>query len=780
MGSSADMLAQLPGDSSVPTPDLTGLQVSPDLKEPLNPRTRGPRYDLLQVLEKPSATQTPTAQPPSTPPADPYAGFATRVIGAEGLGQNPNSSAFGYGQFTAQTWLTTVMGEPEVAGKTPAEVLQLRSDQAFATRMVEKLAAKNGPALSAAGLPVNDTTLYLAHFLGSAGAVRVLQLPPDTPLNRVLSADVLKANPQLTSMTTGSLQAYLAQSLEKKGTGGLEPDIEQYRQIQQAALDREGKLLADLTAAVGRAPAGSDEAHRLLQQAIQRSGRLADQFEKLSQKPPQMQSPIEAAGVFAPLLIGLVSMMGRRSARPGLAAINAMSAGLGAMKQGNDEAYKRAYDIWSKQTDLAMQAFKMQNDMIGNIMQDVQLSETQQQQRLMNAFRILGLDKDLTLAKSNLWKDVETLHENRLKLQADLTEKKALADLHQAQAQALTGTAGLKGSAGALYSKGRQLFIAQNGREPTAEEDNVIMQKAVAESRSLGAKPTDKQQAIDDALQAKADELGMTVDKLTPEQRNQVRLDVTEKLAQAAAQGRVTGAPTEAGALRDAIIKRMQADNVRQGKPADLSPEQLEAAAKEALTFHHRAGVSGNEVIRLQQRIDQYGYALNKLNDMFDILNRTGLTAGLGGRVTRPLEAVGNALGLSSDVDRGMFQSDVEYMQAVAARLIEQSDSRGVAGELFGKEQRIQGIVRGLNMGDTTARTVESLTELRQLFTDMRRQTLSMIPHQQYGDWQPLPAQEAPATISPYTPGAGPAAPAAPAVVPPAGTADPFAPFRLQ
>lgn len=145
------------------------------------------------------------------------------IIGAESGGnpnaQNPNSSAGGLGQFIDSTWLAMLKQErPDlVEGRSPQELLALKSDPALSRQMTEAYAAQNGKILTGAGFEANPGNTYLAHFAGPQGAVKVLSADPATPVAAVLGEAAVKANPFLRGMTAADLQAWAGR---KMGAGG--------------------------------------------------------------------------------------------------------------------------------------------------------------------------------------------------------------------------------------------------------------------------------------------------------------------------------------------------------------------------------------------------------------------------------------------------------------------------------------------------------------------------------------------------------------------------------
>ena len=89
---------------------------------------------------------------------------------------NKYSTAKGLGQFIDSTWLTMVKRyRPDIAaGKSNAQIIALKTNAPLAREMTTRYVEENARALRRAGMPVTDGNLYLAHFLGAGGAVKLL------------------------------------------------------------------------------------------------------------------------------------------------------------------------------------------------------------------------------------------------------------------------------------------------------------------------------------------------------------------------------------------------------------------------------------------------------------------------------------------------------------------------------------------------------------------------------------------------------------------------------
>lgn len=104
------------------------------------------------------------------------------------------SSASGRYQFTDGTWLqyhARVFGN---TGETREQILAKKRDGAVQDRLMMELTSDNAKALRGAGLPVNDANLYLAHFLGIGGALKLLRAGPNAPLSEAIDAKQIAAN----------------------------------------------------------------------------------------------------------------------------------------------------------------------------------------------------------------------------------------------------------------------------------------------------------------------------------------------------------------------------------------------------------------------------------------------------------------------------------------------------------------------------------------------------------------------------------------------------------
>ncbi len=166
-------------------------------------------YGLPGDLTTTSPTELPAGQEFSLP------NYLAKTKGAEGTGKNPKSSAIGYFQFTDSTWRGTYKAVFGNTGESDAQILAKKKDLGVATKLAEKLTNDNIAKLTAAQKPVNDATVYLAHFLGVDGAIKVLSAHADASIAALIGnsnpkKDPIRSNPNVFNKvkTVGDMLAW--------------------------------------------------------------------------------------------------------------------------------------------------------------------------------------------------------------------------------------------------------------------------------------------------------------------------------------------------------------------------------------------------------------------------------------------------------------------------------------------------------------------------------------------------------------------------------------------
>lgn len=129
-----------------------------------------------------------------------YAKYAKKVIQIESGGKADakakKGNALGAAQFTEDTWLRMFSKlHPDKAKEWSRErILKERLNPEMSERMAVELAKDNGRILAKLGIPVNENTLYLAHFAGIPVMNRMKGAKPEDPVEKFFSSDQVARN----------------------------------------------------------------------------------------------------------------------------------------------------------------------------------------------------------------------------------------------------------------------------------------------------------------------------------------------------------------------------------------------------------------------------------------------------------------------------------------------------------------------------------------------------------------------------------------------------------
>ncbi|MDO5622826.1 MAG: peptidoglycan DD-metalloendopeptidase family protein [Paracoccus sp. (in: a-proteobacteria)] len=148
--------------------------------------------------------------------------LVARIITVESAGnpraRNPLSTATGLGQFIESTWLRMMRSyRPDLtASLDRAALLNLRFDPDLSRQMVRHLAQENESFLRARGHQITPGRLYLAHFLGPAGADQALRASPQASVLQVMGPAVVNANPFLRNYSIADLHNWADRKMQTR------------------------------------------------------------------------------------------------------------------------------------------------------------------------------------------------------------------------------------------------------------------------------------------------------------------------------------------------------------------------------------------------------------------------------------------------------------------------------------------------------------------------------------------------------------------------------------
>ena len=197
---------------------------------PAGSTTRASDKSSLNVLSQVPSTgvsprpSTSTESParPSFLPSSVSSNIQDLIIQAESGGRNIGnlegaSSAFGIAQITKPTF------EGLVAQAKPGDSLyqktfaEMQKSIPLQRAALSKLTESNIKGLRSKNIAIDDVAVYLAHFLGQEGAIKVLSASNDTPIKNVVSERSINANKKVFAniKTVADLKAWAQKQLDE-------------------------------------------------------------------------------------------------------------------------------------------------------------------------------------------------------------------------------------------------------------------------------------------------------------------------------------------------------------------------------------------------------------------------------------------------------------------------------------------------------------------------------------------------------------------------------------
>lgn len=199
-------------------------KVGAGLRAATSPTVTTPGYYAGRISEEVAGGVPPP--PPEKPEFEEYFGpvvppegevpqeIIDQIRGAEGTEQNPRSTAVGPFQFIDSTYREMLRKyAPEIAtGMTDDQIDQFKRTP-DGMKVAEKLGAmyatENRDKLVAAGAQPTAANIYLAHFLGPEGALRVLNADPSASAEEIVGQAAADANPEvIKGKTIGDLLSW--------------------------------------------------------------------------------------------------------------------------------------------------------------------------------------------------------------------------------------------------------------------------------------------------------------------------------------------------------------------------------------------------------------------------------------------------------------------------------------------------------------------------------------------------------------------------------------------
>lgn len=157
-----------------------------------------------------------------------------KIIGVESGGRNianqsgpggkAASSAFGVAQMTKGTFEDLASKAKEGSALYGKTFEDMKQDVNLQVAAAQQLLENNAQALTRAGITPTDGNVYLAHFLGASGAIKVLKASPSTSLSSVVSEKAMRDNASVfkDKKTVADLQAWADKKMASQNVNSAE------------------------------------------------------------------------------------------------------------------------------------------------------------------------------------------------------------------------------------------------------------------------------------------------------------------------------------------------------------------------------------------------------------------------------------------------------------------------------------------------------------------------------------------------------------------------------
>ena len=423
--------------------------------------------------------------------------------------------------------------------------------------------------------------------------------------------------------------------------------------------------------------------------------------------------PIQGIGSFGSLFAVAAAAFTKA---PATNAMLGMAGAIEATKQGNEEAYNRAFASWKENTKLAEQRHKMMHEQYQDATSLMSTNMAAGQAKLHNLAVKYGDQNALMFLEHGMNKELFDMMSARDKAMSEQIELGDKVTEHTFKKMAVDALKKEPPNTGDPVADKMQLaaqihrIMDPNGKYGTAEQE-AVGKYVMAHLKDPPDKFADgladihqqfsaKSQNIEGYQNAKANWTEQHPGETMAAEEDAKLLQQFGLSPQARGTGGGTG--TSSQAIKAKAIQEIQEKHKADGKPVSTA----EAEKEYNLT---RSVPSGNRIDDLQGKSDQSDNILTGIDKQLDTLGKIKGVSGLAGKIMRGEEIVGNIAG-TTDTDRVEFRRRVHELQEIVPRILTDSSGRPLASA----QKLTEDIVAGLNAGDTGPNTIRAYEELRE------------------------------------------------------------------
>ncbi len=415
-------------------------------------------------------------------------------------------------------------------------------------------------------------------------------------------------------------------------------------------------------------------------------------------------------------------------------AMNGLAGAINSTREGQEQGYQRAYDVFKENVKLADQRFKTQHELYTDALSLGTADAAASDAKFRHAAVKFGDQQMLMLAEHGMVKEIYELQASRAAAHEQMIKSADAIDLHTIQKAAVDAIKKNPPQTGdpvqdkiMLAAQVQRVYDGQ-GKYGSAEQEAVgaFMQKNMNKSAQeiadglaeIHQSFSVKAPNIAGYQEARQAEMDANEGKITPEKDAQL-LQAFGLTTRGAGAGGATGGNPALHPEKfeiDRRTKQYTEENIAKGMPPDKArAEAFDRAVKEVAS----AGKvpSGNAKMQLDAQFQKAERMESAMDEMEVLLGKHKLITGLGGTLTRPIEAVWNVLG-SNETDKKQFQRVATELKEWGQSVVNDRTGRPLSSEA--KDASV--IFAGLNPGDTTPNTLRAIVELRPVIKRIKEQ----------------------------------------------------------
>ncbi len=414
-------------------------------------------------------------------------------------------------------------------------------------------------------------------------------------------------------------------------------------------------------------------------------------------------------------------------------AINGLAGAINSIKEGNEAGYQRAYDAFKTNVKLADQRFKTQHELYNDALSLGTADMAASQAKFRNAATKFGDQQMLMLAEHGMIKEIYELQTARAQSNEQMMKASDAIDLHTVQKAAINAIKANPPQTGDPVQDKIQLAAQVQrvydggGKYGSAEQEAVgrYVQANINKNPQEFAEGLAK---IHQQFSIKAPNIeGYQAAKQVWQDQHpgeNLPADEDAKLLQQFGltykPGIIGGGAGGSLTNERVINKDAEEHKVQMHKEhPDWSEEQLTKDRDRYVKDRKIATTAptGTVLDTIRGKTDRITNMEHTIDQVEGLLKKHNALTGLGGKITRPAEVVGNIFG-SNETDRKQFERFVNELQEWAPNALNDRNGRPLSSEA----SKIQTIIAGLNLGDTTANTARAYAELRPLLKTIKEQ----------------------------------------------------------